>query len=410
LKKQIKITFSFVLIAILMLNLVGCNKSLTTQSKIYDIEQVNQEIVQGNNKFAFEIFSKLNNGEENNNIFISPISISTALSMTLNGAKGETLNDMLEGLRYENVEIETINNSYKNLISHLNQSDDKIDLNISNSIWYRQGEPINNDFININKDVFRAQVSSLNFSDENSANTINNWIKESTKGKIEKMINPPIPSNVVMYLINAVYFKGEWSNQFKKEDTFKSYFNGINKNIQEVDMMYKQDEIEYFSNMTYKAIRMPYGDEKIAMYVILPTENSDIIELTQTLNEDIFSEIKSSLTPIKDVIINIPKFKVSYGIKELKNQLIEIGMKLPFSPGADFSGIREGIFIDSVLHKAVIEVTEEGSEAAAATVVIMVESSALEPTSFIADKPFIFIIADDETDTILFLGKYCNVE
>jgi len=295
---------------------------------------------------------------------------------------------MLEGLRYENVEIETINNSYKNLISHLNQSDDKIDLNISNSIWYRQGEPINNDFININKDVFRAQVSSLNFSDENSANTINNWIKESTKGKIEKMINPPIPSNVVMYLINAVYFKGEWSNQFKKEDTFKSYFNGINKNIQEVDMMYKQDEIEYFSNMTYKAIRMPYGDEKIAMYVILPTENSDIIELTQTLNEDIFSEIKSSLVPIKDVIINIPKFKVSYGIKELKNQLIEIGMKLPFSPGADFSG----------------------SEAAAATVVIMVESSALEPTSFIADKPFIFIIADDETDTILFLGKYCNVE
>ena len=288
--------------------------------------------------------------------------------------------------------------------------DEKADLTISNSIWYRQGEAIKQDFIDINKQFFNAEVMELDFSNPKSADIINNWIKISTKDKIEKMLDPPLPTDVVMYLINAVYFKGDWSTQFNKEHTYSSNFNGLNKNIQSVDMMSRIGTIEYGMGDDYQVVRLPYGEGKVSMYVVLPDLKQDINTFLNLMDRNKYMEIKASIELIEEVTLNLPKFNMEYGIKELNNQLIAMGMEYPFSEMADFSDIRKGLFISRVLHKAVIEVNEEGSEAAGVTVVEMQESAAMDSIVFTADRPFLFMITEDDTDTILFMGKFINAE
>ena len=250
----------------------------------------------------------------------------------------------------------------------------------------------------------------MDFSNPKSADIINNWIKISTKDKIEKMLDPPLPTDVVMYLINAVYFKGDWSTQFNKEHTYSSNFNGLNKNIQSVDMMSRIGTIEYGMGDDYQVVRLPYGEGKVSMYVVLPDLKQDINTFLNLMDRNKYMEIKASIELIEEVTLNLPKFNMEYGIKELNNQLIAMGMEYPFSEMADFSDIRKGLFISRVLHKAVIEVNEEGSEAAGVTVVEMQESAAMDSIVFTADRPFLFMINEDDTDTILFMGKFINAE
>ena len=330
-----------ILIFMLLLSSTGCN---TTLKKVeYDMNNIDTKVTQGNEEFAFNIFRELNKEEIGSNVFISPFSISTALSMTYNGAEGKTKEDMAKALYYGGINIANVNSTYMNLLPYLSNIDKDVDLDISNSIWYRLGEPIKEEFITNNKDAFDAEISEIDFSQPDAANRINNWIKDSTKGKIEKMLEPPIPSDVIMYLINAVYFKGNWTYEFDKENTYPAIFRNID------------------------------GEED-------------------------------------DVMVGIPRYKVEYGIKNLNDVLKKMGMTSAFEMNADFSKIRDGIFISRVLHKAVIDVNEEGSEAAAVTVVEMMESAMEEPTTFVADRPFVFSIRDEDTGTMLFMGKYCKTK
>ncbi|MBV1757444.1 MAG: serpin family protein [Dethiosulfatibacter sp.] len=257
---------------------------------------------------------------------------------------------------------------------------------------------------------FNAEVNEIDFSDPKSADTINAWIKTSTKDKIDKMLDPPIPSDVVMYLINAVYFKGDWATQFNKDNTYNASFNGENKNNQFIDIMSRKGAIEYGKGDDYQAVKLPYGDGKVFMYVILPELNQNINDFLESMDENKFMTIKASMEMTEEVTLNLPKFNMEYGIKEINKELISMGMQNPFTPQADFSDIRSGLFISRVLHKAVIEVNEEGSEAAGVTVVEMTESAAMDPIIFTADRPFLFMIAEDETDTVLFMGKFVNAE
>ncbi|EOD01218.1 serpin family protein [Caldisalinibacter kiritimatiensis] len=181
-------------------------------------------------------------------------------------------------------------------------------------------------------------------------------------------------------------------------------------NTKNIMMMLKDGDVEYAQGDDYKAVRLPYGNGDIAMYCILPKEDISINQFIENMNLDKWNEIRENVTETKDVILQIPKFKMEYGIKNLNDSLTALGMGEAFSMNADFSGIREGIFINRVLHKAVIEVNEEGSEAAGVTVVEIKECAMPEPINFIANRPFMFIIADDKTGTILFMGKYCDVE
>lgn len=396
-------------LAILAAGLSGCGAG-GPSGRPYDADKIDSAIIARTNDFSFDLLREVNETDANGNLFLSPLSISTALTMTYNGASGSTLADMERGLRYQGFTKEMVNETYQNLLPFLTQVDKEVDLTISNSIWYRMGEAIQEAFIETNKQVFDAEVQELDFSDPKSADVINQWIDEATEGKIDKMIQPPIPATVVMYLINAVYFKGDWTTPFEKDNTREADFTDITGNRQRIDMMSQFGDVAYGQGDGYKAVRLPYGKEKVAMYLLLPTDGKNINDWIADLNAERFADIRSSITTQEKVDLKIPKFKMEYGIKELNNELTAMGMELPFLPDADFSGIRGGLFISQVLHKAVIEVNEEGSEAAGVTVVVMDESAASEPLTFIADQPFLFLIAEEDTGSILFLGKFSSVE
>lgn len=227
--------FTVLLIGVLVFNLGAC----TVQEPEVEIneEEISEGVTDSNSEFAVDIFKELNGKDLENNVFISPFSISTALTMTYNGAVGETKEEMEEALRYRNIEIEEVNNTYKNLIPYLSNVDKDVEIDISNSIWYREGEAIKEEFLSTNTDVFDAKVEGVDFTNPDTVDTINGWIEESTKGKIEKMLDAPLPGDVVMYLINAVYFKGTWKYEFDEEDTYDGLFTDINGNEQEVKMM-----------------------------------------------------------------------------------------------------------------------------------------------------------------------------
>ena len=395
------------IILLLITTLVGCG--ITPRGEAvheYDETKVSEDFTAGNNRFAWNIMKALNEEDENENIFISPISISTALSMTYQGARGKTREEMAEVLGYEGIEDSVLLESYEEFLKYLVAMDPCIELNIANSIWYREGEAIEEDFLEVNQRVFNALVEELDFSREEAADIINDWISHATEGKIEEMLEGPIPGNVIMYLINAIYFKGDWTLPFDEEESFEGEFTSITGEVQDVKMMRRKGEVEYGDGGTYKSVRMPYGDkENTAMYVILPQGDRDINEFLGTMNNEKWQEIKGGISPTQDVELQIPRFEMEYGIKSLKDALGRMGMVEAFDMNANFEGIRPGIFIEDVLHKAVIEVNEQGSEAAAATVVVMQESAAMEPVNFIADRPFLFIIANEEADSILFMGK-----
>jgi serpin B len=407
-KKYLKAVLPLALVVVI---LAACTAPATEPKRAYDEGKIDNEFVGGMTSFAFDIFRELSREETGQNIFISPLSISAALTMTYNGSGGQTREEMKSVLGYEGFSDLAANDSFENLMPYLTQADEKTIIDISNSIWYREGEAIGEGFLELNKRVFDASIEAIDFQKADSADIINGWIEVATKGKIRKMIEPPISPDVVMYLINAVYFKGEWTNAFDEERTYETKFTEESGEQKTVEMMSSKQTVDFGETDDFKIARLPYGNEKLSMYLVLPEGGQTIDELIETLDADRWVEMKESISETEDLVLGIPKFKMDYGIKKLNDNLIAMGMKKAFGAEADFSGIRDDLFISRVLHKAVIEVNEKGSEAAAVTVVEMLESAAEEdPAMFVADRPFIFMIADDVHGDILFMGKYVVVE
>lgn len=411
-KKLIKEIFCLSLCIIIAAGLAtGCSGKLspTSRNNAFDKDKIGLKTIEGNSLFAFDIFRQLNKEDTDQNIFISPFSISTALTMTYQGAGTTTREAMAKALGYYGLDDEKLNISYKNLIRYLKQLDKKIELNISNSLWIKEGQSIRENFISVNRDIFNASVTSMDFSKENAADEINKWISNATKKKIEKMIDPPISPDVIMFLINAIYFKGDWTEKFDTKNTFEAPFHTVNGTTADVKMMGRYGTVEYGQGDGFKAVRLPYGRGKAAMYCILPAEEVPVGDFIAGMDNEKWTVIKDSISEKKDVRLQLPRFKLEYGIKNLNESLTALGMGEAFTDSADFSGIRDNLCISRVLHKAVIEVNEEGSEAAGVTVVEMRETGYTEPLTFIADRPFVFIIADDDTGSILFMGKVYNI-
>lgn len=397
------------LLVVLMLLLSGCeifgiSVGGAGRAASIDTEQLDAGVLAGNTHFAFDLAKILQAEDPDASLFLSPLSISTALAMTYHGARSTTKETMEKALSYEGISAEAIGQTYQALLPYLEQIDPKVEIAIANSIWAREGKEIQQDFLDLNKAYYYTEVTTLDFSKDSAADTINGWIEDATKGKIERMLEPPIQPNVVLYLINAIYFKGKWTTPFDKDNTRDGTFTSSQGEQQTVPMMDRKDTIEYFEGDSYKAVRLPYGEGRLSMVCILPSEGTNLSAFLEGMNEMKWEEIRAGLSETEDVILQIPRFKLEYGIKELNDSLISLGMEEAFSDQADFSGIRDGIFINRVLHKAVIEVNEQGSEAAGATVVEMTESAAMDPITFVADRPFLFLIVDDTTGTILFLG------
>ncbi len=406
---------AIILIAMISISLAGCGFS---NNKQVLADKVDKELVEGNNKFAFNIFKEISKDDKEKNVFISPLSISMALTMTYNGAKDNTKEEMSKVLGYDGMLDDEINDNYKTLTSYLGNIDKNIKLNIGNSIWIREGLDINKEFININKDTFGAKVDNLDFSKASSVDKINKWIGKSTNNMIKDMLKGPIPDNIIMYLINAIYFKGNWQEPFDKNNNVTEEFTNSKGEKSQVDFMRKlvdSDKTFYGEKDDSKVIKMPYAGGKISMYAVLPKEGLGIDSFGNGLDLDKWKSIKASIGKEKeDVNVSFPKFQIEYGAKELKESLVALGMKDAFSEAAaNFEGIREEICISSVLHQAKIEVNEKGSEASAATIVEVKETAMQirdDHKEFIANRPFVFIIEDEESGIILFMGKLEEVK
>ncbi|XMB67258.1 serpin family protein [Mycoplasmatota bacterium zrk1] len=369
----------------------------------------NLEVTKGNSNFAFDIFRELNNEDYNENVFISPYSISSALAMTLNGAAGDTKTAMEETLKLSEVSTVDINNGFAYLNYSLTNRDEGVEIKIANSLWVNDKFTLNEQFRIDSRYNYDASVSDLDFDDEKSLEVINKWVSKKTSKKIDEIIEEVNPL-AALYLLNAIYFNGTWQNEFDPNFTRVKDFNTVNGNVIEVEMMKNNSEnFSYYEDEEIKAIKLPYGDGEVSMYCILPKGNNEINSVISLMNEERWTEVRDSMSSNFEIILELPKFKIEYGIKELNSALENLGMQIAFdSTLAEFPNLGEGmgdlLFIKKVIHKAVVEVTEKGTEAAGATgVEVEVECEKVK-REFIADKPFIFIIGDDEGN-ILFIGK-----
>ena len=368
---------------------------------------ISGELLGANNKFAFDIFGELLTRDKGKNIFISPFSITTALTMAYNGAEADTRDAMAEVLGFSGMDLEDLNSNFSKLLVAIQSADPDIELDIANSIWVRSGFKVKEDYLTRVAQYYYSRVQDLDFSKSNAPDIINGWIEDATRGKIDKMISK-IDAMVMIYLINAIYFKGDWTYPFDEKLTTTDDFYLEDGNAVDVQMMENHEDYKYGGYGDLEAVRLPYGRDMVSMYVIMPLGDKDLDQAIEEITEYSWSEFMDSFAE-RDVNLKMPKFEIEYGIKDLLPSLKSLGMGIAFTDNADFSGMHPDLFISKVDHKAVIEVNEKGSEAAAATVVeINLTSAPADPIEFNIDRPFFFIILDDRTGSILFMGKVTN--
>jgi serpin B len=365
-----------------------------------------QSLVKSDNEFGLKLFQKVVEQEGEKNIFISPLSVSMALGMTCNGANGSTKEAMENTLELSHLTIQQINESYKTLIELLTSLDSKVTLDIANSIWYRQEFTFEPEFIDLNKTYFNAEVSGLNFNDPNSVGIINNWVDKNTNGRITEVINSINPLDV-MFLINAIYFKGTWTYEFDKDLTKDDWFYLSTGSEVACKMMEQKGDFQYFANADFEAADLPYGDGYFSMTIILPKPGTNIDDIIARFTPDDWEEWMSGFKK-QGLVVQMPKFKLQYKLSLIPT-LSALGMEIAFTDQADFTRMYPpgDLYISDVKHKTFVEVNEEGSEAAAVSSVTIGITSLGDPTIpvFRVDRPFIFVIRDQHSGSIIFAGK-----
>ena len=391
------------IIGIVLLCLFGCFDIDVARNIIRDTLEATDDpdvsgVASANTRFGFNLLQDLREREPGANIFISPLSISIALTMTYNGAAGETEHAMAEVLEIGGLDRDTVNHSNAALRNSLKDPDPKVEISIANSIWSRQGVEFNPDFLERNRVFFGAEIASLDFSSPQATATINEWVDTNTNGKIEKIVER-IDPQTLLFLINAIYFKGNWQDEFNKSMTRQGIFHLSDGSEKRVQMMRREGEYPYFRGTNFEATRLPYGDGRLGMYIFLPSRDSSLNKFLRNLNADNWEGWISQFQDRRHEMM-LPRFKLEYEVR-LNDTLEALGMGIAFGSGADFSGMGPSLFISEVRHKTFVEVNEEGTEAAAVTAVVGVKSI---PSVFRVDRPFFFAIYDAETETILFMG------
>ena len=370
-----------------------------------------QQISEADNRFGLKLFRALSEDERDANLFISPLSISMALGMTLNGADGETYEAMQKTLELAGLSEEEINTSYQSLIELLTNLDRKVVFEIANSIWYRQGFAVEPPFIDASQTYFDAAIREMDFNSPAAVQAINGWVEEQTHGKIDEIIDE-IGGEIVMFLINAIYFKGTWTYEFDESDTRDEPFTQHDGTDVQVPMMRQEADLPYFETEAFQAIDLPYGDSLFSMTVLLPREGHDVDDLAAELEPEQWNDWVARFRT-QEIDLRLPRFKLEYE-KELNDVLKALGMEVAFDPyQANFSRINEpkrtgrtdSLYIGYVKHKTFVEVNEEGTEAAAVTVVAIAVASAPVVPALHVNRPFVFAIRERHSGTILFIGK-----
>ncbi len=374
-------------------------------------------ITEANNEFALDFYYHLKD-EEEGNIFFSPYSISSALAMTYEGARGQTAKEM-QNVFYFPKDDNLRRTEYAEMFNKINKKDKEYQLHTANALWAENDYQFLDEYFNIVEKYYGGKVTNLDFkrNAEKARVTINNWVEEKTNNKIKNLIPPQAVNELTrLVLTNTVYFKGEWVRQFNQNDTKDKDFRINKDNIIRVPTMERTDEearFNYAENNQLQILEMPYSNKELSMLILLP-KNNDLQGLENSLSTKNLSKWRKSLKE-KRVKIFIPKFKFNtkyFMAKDLK----EMGMPTAFSASADFSGMtgEKDLLIDQVIHQAFVEVNEEGTEAAAATAVGMepmsigLRSKTPKIPIFRADHPFMFLIQHNATGNILFMGRVIN--
>jgi serpin B len=377
-------------------------ESPTSQQTSHPI--VNAKLAAANTRLSFKLFSEILKRQPNENIFISPASVAIALDMIYNGAKGKTQQAIAQTLELQGMSHQEINQANVALKATLKNLDPKVQLSIANSLWTRENEPFQAEFIQNVRDFYHAEVKNLNFSNPTASSIINDWVKQSTNGRIDKIVDRVEPDTVFL-LLNAIYFKGNWTEPFAKEATQKRPFTLLDGTQKPLPMMRQQKlgVFPYYENEMFQAISLPYGEGRLSMYIFLPHQEVSLKTFYSSLTAENWQKWMSQFEPsIGGIKISLPRFKVEYAI-ELKDALTSLGMEIAFGREADFSAMTaSSLWLNKIKHKSCVEVNEEGTEAAAVTEVGGVRSGPIEMS---VDRPFFLAIRDNQTGAILFMGS-----
>ncbi|MCJ7811730.1 serpin family protein [bacterium] len=403
----------FVLLVLFGFSGILCFRDFSIESvdnTIRELTPFEKQLTESDNAFGLKLFQEIVQGEADTNIFVSPFSVAMALGMTYNGAAGTTEEAMRNTLGFGNLAGQEINESYQSLLTLLAGLDPKVIFEIANSIWYRNTFQAENTFIDLNKTYFDAEVQSLDFSSPLAPGIINSWVNQKTHGKIEEIIDQIDPF-VVMYLINAIYFNGAWQYEFDEEKTQDDFFYRSNSSQVACRMMKQQNDFDYFETVDFQAVDLPYGGGQFSMTIFLPRADRSLDSLIAGLNWATWIEWTGRFLKTRGTLY-LPKFTIEYKML-LNGCLSHLGMGIAFDPlQADFTKInRNGdLYISRVLHKSYVQVDEEGTEAAAVTAVEISLTSIGEPAGFIMriDRPFLFVIREHHSQTVLFMGKVVN--
>ncbi|MDX1974715.1 MAG: serpin family protein [Rickettsiales bacterium] len=372
-----------------------------------------QQVIAGNQAFARELYKQLR--ANTGNIFLSPYSVSTALAMTTAGARSKTETEMLQTLQ-QTLPAERLHPAMGSVIQSLNQQSTKGDyqLQVANALWVQQGGNFLEPFMRTNQTHYRTQVTPLDFitAPEPSRQTINDWVARATQDKIRDLLSMgTVTTDTRLVLTNAIYFKGYWETAFTASATSDMPFKVGQAQTMPVATMHMTKPFAYGDTELYQLLALPYRGGDLSMIIILPREGKSMADIESALTMPDFTQRLNQLSA-REVQLALPKFRISSGFS-LKSALEAMGMRTSFTPQADFSGIngQPNYFISDVVHKAFVEVDEQGTEAAAATGVVMRATSAAMPTSpvpFIVDHPFLLIIRDQKTGLWLFMGRVDN--
>lgn len=384
--------------------------------KVAPVDSVNQEIrqlttieknlIQSNYIFGLELFKRINERDKDKNIFISPLSVSFAIGMVLNGAGSQTYDSIKKTLFVTDLSQTEINQSYKSLTDLLLGVDPKVKFKIANAIFYRNNITIKNNFFDENKKYFNALIEGLDFATPASVNKINKWANENTEGKIPIIVER-ISENEIMFLLNAVYFKADWKLPFDKSMTRDDWFKKSIKDSVACKMMTQEINAGYFENDNFQVIELPYSNGAYSMGIILPKIGQNIDQIIKNLSEESLKQCFDQMEP-REVKLFLPKFQIRYKI-DLSPVLKSLGMSIAFDPeNADFTKIYEGperAYITNVAHSTFVEVNEEGTEAAAVTSITIGITSIRDRIVVRCDRPFLFMIKEKNTNSIVFIGK-----
>jgi len=365
-----------------------------------------QQLIQADNRFAIKLLKEANAETRDTllNLFVSPLSAAMALAMTYNGAAGTTAMAMDTTLELDGMPVGDVNASNQSLIALLRGLDPHVNFQIANSIWYRQGLAVEQPFIDANRTYFDAQVEGLDFTAATAAPTINAWVDQQTHGLIKQIVADPVPGDVLMYLMNAIYFKGDWTRQFDKTLTEQRPFHLENGSTVSVPTMTYGAEapIRHASIPLGTVIDLPYGGEAFSMTIVLPRDTVGVDAVLAGMTLDAWNAWTAALDSSRTQLY-MPKFKLENDLT-FKPTLAALGMGVAFSDMADFSGIHQGggLLITDVKQRTYVDVNEAGTTAAAVTSVVVGLTSA--PPTLYVNRPFIFALRENLSGTILFMG------